>query len=638
MSLRPAEITPIPAITSQISHLVLNRVSRSLVLPVFLSILSVGDARAQNIEPVLDAYRLASISGRPPHKGSIELEYSYAGDGLVGVVTYAYDRSTGDFVEASRIGPTDGGRGFDGRKAWMRDMSGATTLQDGGDTRQLPVNEAYRNANLWWNADRGGALISHLGIKAKGNHKYAVLRVTPQGGKAFEAWFDEGTHLLARTVENRGFQTITTTFANYRRVDNGLLASTLTTDDGSGGKYLKTENLSSVKLVVKQPGEYSMPTVDLAKAGIDNNVGETTVPFKLLNNHIYADVLINSKGPFLCLVDTGGFATLTPTTAKSLGVMIEGQSNMGGAGAGLMAMSYARGLTFQIGALKIENQPAVVLPFTSREVEGFDARGMIGFEVFRRFVTRIDYGSRTLTFTDPRKFKTMDAGTPVPFVFYHQLPEVDGSVEGIRGRFNIDTGSRLEITLTKPFVDAHDLRSLNAKGVIAVDGWGVGGPVRSYVTRVSPITLGPVRINDVVAGLATQNRGGFADPNYEGNVGSGLLKRFVVTFDYGHEVMYLKPLPKPVVDSGTYDHAGMWINASPVGFKIVALTEGGPAKSAGLKIGDEITKVDGVAAGSIPLSDLRRDLRDKDAGTRVALVVLSGDVTRAVVVTLRDQV
>jgi hypothetical protein len=33
--------------------------------------------------------------------------------------------------------------------------------------------------------------------------------------------------------------------------------------------------------------------------------------------------------------------------------------------------------------------------------------------------------------------------------------------------------------------------------------------------------LGQIRITDVVAGLATQTRGSFADPNYQGNVGSG---------------------------------------------------------------------------------------------------------------------
>jgi len=598
-----------------------------------------GVARADDAGAILDANQKAAGGAAWAGKASVEISYAYAGQGLTGTVATRYDLRSGAFVDTTDLGPNQGANGFDGREAWMRDVSGAITPQAGGDTRQLSFNEAYRDANLWWRADRGGADVRSLGVKTEGGLSYDALSVTPKGGKTFEAWFDDKTHLLARTIEPQSSQTITTFMSDYRPQDGVLVAAKLEIDDGTGEQYRQAQILKTVHFAPAQPASaYAAPRVTLTDASIQNAAGRTSVPFKLLNNHIYAEAMVNGKGPFLTIFDTGGHDLLTPDTAKALSVKSEGQSPGSGAGEAVVDVGFARGVSFQIGDLVIKDQTIFVIPFAAAPVEGFDEQAMVGFEVFRRFVTQIDYGAKTLTFIDPARFDPKDAGTPVPFVFYNSNPEVEGSFEGIPGRFNIDTGSRVELTLTKPFVDANGLIAKHSKGVTAVDGWGVGGRSRSYITRGGALTLGSVRIDAPVAGMAIQSKGAFADPNYEGNVGSGLLKRFVVTFDYDHQIMYLKPLAAPSADIGTFDRAGFWINTSAKGFKIVDLTAGGPAAAAGLKTDDEITAVDGAPAPSIAISDLRQRLRDGAPGTVVKLSVESGGQSRTVTLTLRDQI
>ncbi|MBV9062452.1 MAG: PDZ domain-containing protein, partial [Alphaproteobacteria bacterium] len=199
-----------------------------------------------------------------------------------------------------------------------------------------------------------------------------------------------------------------------------------------------------------------------------------------------------------------------------------------------------------------------------------------------------------------------------------------------------DTGSRAELTLTKPFAEKNDLRAKHPKGVDAVEGWGVGGPSRAYVTRGASMTLGILKIDNIVTSLATQTKGAFAGGEYDGNVGSGILKRFIVTFDYDHQIMYLKPPSKAVADSGTFDRSGMWINEVPEGFKIADVTATGPAEAAGLKTGDIIAAVDGKPAKSIPIYEMRRRLRNQVPGTVVQFNVSSGGATRQIKVTLRD--
>ncbi|MDQ2859846.1 MAG: aspartyl protease family protein [Pseudomonadota bacterium] len=612
---------------------------RALVLLASTALIAAGVAQAEDASSVLASNRAATGGGAFAGKGAMEVRYAYAGQGMTGTVGSTYDVATGAFLDTADIGPTTGGGGFDGRQAWMKDMSGAITPQAGGDTRQLAVNEAYRDANLWWRADRGGATIASLGVKIDGGARYDVLSVTPKGGKAFEAWFDAVSHLLARTVEPQSAQIFTTFFSDYRPVDGALIAGKEVVDDGTGVQYRQTQMFGAARFLPARPlADYAAPRWTPSDARIDNPSGRTTVPFQLLNNHIYAKVQINGKGPFLCIFDTGGHDLLTPDTAKLLAVKSEGQSPGQGAGVNVVDTAFARGVSFQVGDLTIDNQTIAVLPFEAPQVEGFSEQGMIGFEVFRRFVTQIDYDKRTLTFIDPARFDPKDAGTPIPFVFYNHLPQVEGAFEGIPGAFDIDTGSRSELDITRPTVEANGLMARHSKGVAAVDGWGVGGPSRSYITRGSELTLGPIKTSGVVAGFSTDAKGAFADPNYEGNVGSKFLKQFVVTFDYGRQIMYLKRLPKPDPDVGTFDRAGMWINTAPAGFKIVDLTAGGAARSAGLKVGDEITSVDGAPASSIAISDLRQKLREEPAGTKVSLTVQSAAATRPVTLTLKDQI
>jgi membrane-associated protease RseP (regulator of RpoE activity) len=226
---------------------------------------------------------------------------------------------------------------------------------------------------------------------------------------------------------------------------------------------------------------------------------------------------------------------------------------------------------------------------------------------------------------------------PIHIVFDGHIPMVRATIEGVPGMYYIDTGSRAELSLTKPFAERQHLRQTHPKGVVAIDGWGVGGPSRAFVTKGRSLKIGPFELHDVVTSFSTDKGGAFTSASYEGNIGSALLKRFVVTFDYAHELMYLKPLPGPVPDSGVFDRSGMWINADPAGFRVYDVTRTGPAEQAGLAKGDLIVAVDGRPAKELKLHELRRRLRDEAPGTVVTFAVIrDGSKPRQVKLTLRD--
>jgi len=288
-----------------------------------------------------------------------------------------------------------------------------------------------------------------------------------------------------------------------------------------------------------------------------------------------------------------------------------------------------------VGDAIVKDQPISVLTF-SNAAEGVDEQGMIGYEFIARFITRFDYGKHELTFIDKEHFDPRDAGAPVPFRFYHQFPEVLGSYDGIPSRFGIDTGARNVLSLTSPFAQRNHIIEREKNGAKALTGWGVGGPSYGYVFRGKDLRLGDVTVKSPLTEFNLDKGGVGATEAFPNNIGGGLLKRFVVTFDYDHQLMYLKPIAGKVDDLDTFDRSGMWLNVADKGFGIVNVGDGTPAAKAGIAAGDIVVAVDGKAASSLHLYDLRRRLRNDPPGTQVALTVERQGKPRKVTLVLRD--
>ena len=588
---------------------------------------------------ILDANHAASGGRAWNTKKAVRLEYDYAGQGLKGKVGGPTDLKDGRFEQDFVIGPEKGANGYDGVHVWTKDNSGIVTLQEGADAVPLAVNNAYRNANLWWLPDRGGAEIKSAGQKLEAGVSYDILNVTPKGGIAFDAWFDSKTHLLYRIAERQGGVLTTTTMTNYGVYDGTMQAVDTVVSTGDA-KYDNHLTLKTVRFLAKSdPVAYAVPASAAADFEIANGAHSATFPFDLLSNHIHTHVMINGKGPYYFVVDTGGVNLLTPELAHELGAKIEGEREVRGAGEGTATSGLAHVDEIKLGGAAIRNQLFVTYALDSLYPSGgTHMQGMVGYEVFRRFVTRVDYGSRTMTLIDPKAFDASDAGVPVKIAFNGSAAVVNGSYDGVPAKFQIDTGARSALTLDAPFVAANHVGS-GVKSVDAVDGWGVGGPSRARVMRGGILKIGDmIEIDHPVTGMGTDKAGAFADPSLSGNIGGGILKRFVVTFDYGHSTMYLKPLTGPIDDLDTYDRAGTWFNVEPDGFKVVAVTHGGPAEEAGLKADDVITAIDGKAVGDTSLDAVRRRLRNDPVGTLVKLAVLRSGKPIEIALTLRDQI
>jgi membrane-associated protease RseP (regulator of RpoE activity) len=566
---------------------------------------------------------------------SLHSELAVSAGGLEGTARVWEDLATGRSASSFEIGPVSGAAGFDGESVWSKDGSGQVHVDDSQEGRETAANEAYLRCLGHFYPERWPAEVAYDRQEAAGERLFHVLRVHPKGGRAFELWLDASTLLVDRTVDHAALETRTTLFSDYREVEGLQIAFAQRSTNGEE-RYDQTTRLERVEVNPEiAEGAFAVPASTVTDFEIAGGAAAATFPFELSNNHIYAQVRFNGGDPQRVLVDTGGANVLTPAAAKGLGLEVQGRFEGRGAGKESADVGLAKVAELRLGDAVLRDQLFYVVPLANMEqVEGVDFAGLVGFEVFKRFVVRIDYAGRRLSLIRPEEFDPAGAGTAIPFTFEERTPQVEGEVDGVAGFFTLDTGSRSSLTLHAPFVAEHALVEKYGARFDALTGWGVGGGVRSYPVRARLLKLGGLAIPLAAADLFTGGEGAFANRYLAGNVGGGVLKRFTVTFDYGRKRLYLDPNGAPPEG---YDRSGMWLNRDGDALRVEDVVAGSPAAAAGLAVGDRITAVDGRGAGDLSLPAVRQRFRSEPPGTAVHLTVEgAGGASREVTLTLRD--
>jgi len=558
--------------------------------------------------------------------------------GLMGEGESWEDALRGRFVTRYRLGPASGAEGFDGTEVWSQDSSGQPRPEGGDDARQGAIDEAYRISFAYWFPQRWAAEVEYSGQKEENGKAFQVLRITPKGGRVFELWIDAASYVFDHTLEKQAIETRTSYFSDYRTVDGVKVPFALRSTNGNT-KYDQVITVDTIEF--NQPVEqaqFRMPAPPAPDFGITGGKTSTTVPFELINNHIYVHVKLDGKGPFQMLCDTGGANIVTPALAKELGLKPEGALEGRGVGEKSEDVGLAKVERVEVGNATLSNQLFAIYPMESlASVEGVTESGLIGYEVFKRFVVKIDYEHSELTLTAPAAFRYDGHGTVVPFQFNDHIPQVDGEIDGVAGKFDIDTGSRSSVSVLKPFAEQHDLKAHYGAEVEAVTGWGIGGAARSLLTRAKVLRLGTVEVTNPVTELSLQQKGAFSSPYVAGNVGGGVLKRFNITFDYPHRRMIFERNANYDM-ADVFDRSGMWVNLAGGALEVVDVIAGGPAAAAGLKVGDKIESINGRPVSELTLPAVRRGFKSDAPGTKVQMRVESAGSVRELEIVLRDLV
>jgi hypothetical protein len=567
----------------------------------------------------------------------LQLDAKISAGGLIGTGKQWLEIGGQRFAEKYSTPPLAGGDGYDGSDFWNTDGTGLVWVDGSPAGRAQEISQAFIADYALWGPNRGGAAVTWGGSKTADGRAYDVLEVTPpKSALPLELWFDRTTHLPERFVQSLGPQISTVTFSDYRAVRGAMIPYAIHTDDGQGNT---TDNTVAQVTVNPADGDAQLakPVSNVRDFSMAGGRSSTTVPIDLADNHVYLNVMLNGKGPYRFIFDSGAVNLVDPAVAKEVGALGHGSFQGGGVGSATESISFARVATLRIGDAVLKNQAFGVAPTRQGFGVALGQRvdGLIGFEVLARFVTTFDYANKRVVLRLPSSAQQAPRADVLPFVFAGKTPEFHCAIDGIPSRCDLDTGARDSITLFGPFMASNPQVVPQTLTDLGVNGFGFGGPALGKLGRLQSLTIGSFTLPNLIGDFTVQKQGAFAAPFTGANVGGGVWKRFALTLNYGNRTITLVP-NATFARTDDYERAGLFLINQGGKYVVLDARPGTPAAQAGIVKGDTIDTIDGKAATAMSLQAVR-EMFFGPPGTVLDLG-LSGKTGahRTVALTLRD--
>jgi hypothetical protein len=357
----------------------------------------------------------------------------------------------------------------------------------------------------------------------------------------------------------------------------------------------------------------------------DLDAGEKSVklPFRLVRNLVIIKLKINDRGPFNFILDTGvGLMIITdPKMVDSISVQNKRTIKMAGLGEGDAYEAYVTPpLKIDIPGLKSYDVAAAILKtdhFNLSNFAGMAIHGLLGYEFFNNLAVKLDFMDSTVTVYRPQAVRSFRRGTKIPLMIESRKPYIEALVKLPNGtqqmsKLVVDLGAGHPVSLEN-MIKKHGLPQ---KFVIANLGVGLTGPISGFLSRIDEIDLGKYKVKKVITSFPNdydEEMLKYMSVARDGNLGVGLLKRFMVIFDYHDNALYLKPNSN-YGEPFEHDMSGIEYYAAGEGFKhlIISRVEAGSAADeVGLEKDDEITAINFKPVGDMTLEQIDNIFKSK---------------------------
>lgn len=378
---------------------------------------------------------------------------------------------------------------------------------------------------------------------------------------------------------------------------------------------------------------FSFPTKgQLVGFNIEGNRKKTTFDFEIYNNLIIIPVVLDNRLPLRFILDTGVSSAILfdKKLTDLLGKAYARKISIMGVGEEQVVEAYVVTDTqIDLPGVKGYRQSLLVLDHDYLELSkqlGTEVHGIIGYELFSRFIVNINYIEKKITLYNPNSYKPrkrwetldMDVYATKPFI---KIPFSIGGKKTLMGNFLIDTGASHALLIHE---DSNPDIYVPEKKIKSVLGKGLTGTINGHLTRINEMQLGKFKFNDVIVSFPDEQS--YTDSliyeDKNGTLGGEILSRFKVTFDYFDEKFYLKRT-RLSDDDFEYNMSGIEMEAEGIDFdKLVvsSVREGSPGDSVDIRKGDVILSVNGLGGESLKLATIYKMFNSKQ-GRKVNFLI-----------------
>jgi hypothetical protein len=364
------------------------------------------------------------------------------------------------------------------------------------------------------------------------------------------------------------------------------------------------------------------------------NWDRVDIPFEYENDFIVIKVIVNDVFPLRFIFDTGAEHTILTQREITDVLQVNYARRIPILGADLRKELYAwlaLGLKLNIEGLIAPNRSVLVLEedyLNFREFAGIDVNGILGADIFRRFVVRINYKQRIISLFDPSSYKPPRASrfTELPLEMDRSKPFITAPV-AITGnsltpcKLLLDTGAALALLV---YTNTHPQLQLPQQVVRSNLGLGLGGNIEGFMGRTQKMQIGDAALSGIITHFQEipSPEDSLRTPDRNGIIGNQILSRFQLIIDYPKGRLFLAPAPgsKAVFKS---EKSGMLIAASGKRldtFTVYDILPDSPAQAAGVQINDRIRAVNGWPVAFHTLEALSDKFYARD-GKKINLLI-----------------
>jgi len=349
---------------------------------------------------------------------------------------------------------------------------------------------------------------------------------------------------------------------------------------------------------------------------LPEGVHKLSVPFELNNNLIVIKVLLNNAIPLKFILDTGIRTTVLTekTFTDLLNLTYSRKITIPGVGGEKLIDAYVtNNVTLEIGGIIGRGHALIVLEKDLLQLKnylGSSVHGILGYELFSRFIVEIDYSAKMVTFNNPDYYKVKRRFRSYDLKIIDTKPYLSANftlqnADVYKGRFMVDTGASHSFLID---VTTDSSYYIPKPSLYSHLGRGLGGELYGHISRIDEVAIPPFSFKEVIttfpdsASYETRNDKSFRN----GTIGGGMLTRFTVIFDYINEKLYLKKnnsYKKPF----EYNLSGLIVRAKGLrldNFEIVEVRKGCSAERAGVQVGDELFIINGHYTKGLKLDDV----------------------------------
>ena len=324
---------------------------------------------------------------------------------------------------------------------------------------------------------------------------------------------------------------------------------------------------------------------------------------------------------FRFLLDTGctsnWYDTTLTHTLKKLGTLRTQTSS------GIAVRDLYEAPMATLGPMSIDQGPGVLAHDFENVTEaiGSSLNGVIGMSHLRHYIVEINFDSGVVRFL---KEKSLVAGEGIDLTYERGVPSINITLDELGPQLLcIDTGASSELRLEAGVFDLlrleKKLKEFKTDRSIGVDLKG------RQVKRKGQ--LSELKVGSFV------HRNMIVHHSQISALGLGYLSRYLVTFDFPNNKLYLKP-SLAFDRQSLSDATGIGIILRKNQILIEQVTKNSPAAEVGIEAGDVLLEVDGSDARKSSLFDLRNLF--SHAGEKHRLKVQRGEEVRTREILLRE--